>query len=342
MEQSALEFERKIQEIKTKIAGLQEKLEPYKEAAQKAKEDSDRNSAELEKLTATMETNTMDLDRLQRHIHELNNLHAKYSKKLDDADRACQRAKPECEELEEELNESIANLKKGKIRPREDFDEHLGSSSTIDKRISQLEVVLREQLKAGGRNSVDDVLRELTEAKRKYKGVSTQYKELEEFSKHVRSQLKARHASWKKLRKLTAKLVQHKFTSFLSQKGYKGNLQFSDRDETLGITIELEQLRSAKTSHAQSVNSLSGGERSFSTVSLLMALWSVMETPFTAMDEFDVFMDQISRMKSTEMLLSFARGCTTRQQFIFITPQSLQNVEPAPDLHIVRMRPPRP
>ncbi len=39
--------------------------------------------------------------------------------------------------------------------------------------------------------------------------------------------------------------------------------------------------------------SLSGGEKSFSTVAFLMALWSNMELPFYSMDEYDVFMASI-------------------------------------------------
>jgi len=157
----------------------------------------------------------------------------------------------------------------------------------------------------------------------------------------VSKELDTRFSDWKKLRRLTAKQIRSRFTGFLSQKGYAGTIQFDHKAKTLDITVQLEKFREGSRSHKQTVNSLSGGERSFSTVSLLMALWATMETPFTAMDEFDVFMDQISRMKSTEMLLSFARGCSNRQQFIFITPQSLQNIEAAPDLHIINMFPPR-
>lgn len=38
------------------------------------------------------------------------------------------------------------------------------------------------------------------------------------------------------------------------------------------------------------LKALSGGERSFSTVAFIVALWDVVNTPFFFMDEYDVFL----------------------------------------------------
>ena len=43
------------------------------------------------------------------------------------------------------------------------------------------------------------------------------------------------------------------------------------------------------------VRQLSGGERSYTTLCLLLALGHVIEAPFRLMDEYDVFLDEISR-----------------------------------------------
>jgi chromosome segregation ATPase len=48
----------------------------------------------------------------------------------------------------------------------------------------------------------------------------------------------------------------------------------------------------------------SGGERSYTTLSLLLALGESLETPFRVMDEFDVFLDPVARKIALDTMVS--------------------------------------
>ncbi|CAN0339833.1 unnamed protein product, partial [Ectocarpus sp. 13 AM-2016] len=68
------------------------------------------------------------------------------------------------------------------------------------------------------------------------------------------------------------------------------------------------------------VRQLSGGEKSYATLALLLSLGAHHDCPFRVMDEFDVFMDAVSRDHAILEVLKFAKN-NKDKQFIFITPQ---------------------
>lgn len=48
---------------------------------------------------------------------------------------------------------------------------------------------------------------------------------------------------------------------------------------------------------------MSGGERSFTTVSLLLAMWDLSSSPMRCLDEWDVFLDSANRSVAARMLV---------------------------------------
>lgn len=85
-----------------------------------------------------------------------------------------------------------------------------------------------------------------------------------------------------------------------------------------------EKENGAKMTDARS---LSGGERSFSTVAFVLALWYHCPSPFKLMDEIDVFMDMVTRRVSYNALIRFAQCTEDPGQFIFFSPLELPKVD---------------
>lgn len=73
----------------------------------------------------------------------------------------------------------------------------------------------------------------------------------------------------------------------MSLRGFTGDLKISPIDGTLEISVIPRDKNIANA--AKKTNSLSGGERSYSTVAFLLSLWTCVDNPFYFLDEYDVF-----------------------------------------------------
>ncbi|CAI5468212.1 unnamed protein product [Closterium sp. Yama58-4] len=104
-------------------------------------------------------------------------------------------------------------------------------------------------------------------------------------------------------------------------------------------TADVPQINTS-TGAVSDVKALSGGERSFSTLCFALSLHQLTEAPVRAMDEFDIFMDNITRKICLRHAVDFA--ISNGSQWIFITPHDISEVDAGPQVKKQKMWPPRP
>ena len=123
----------------------------------------------------------------------------------------------------------------------------------------------------------------------------------------------------------------------LGERGFRGDMRLDHTNKRLGLNIEPDISRTNGV--GRKTTTLSGGEKSFSTICMLLALWEAMGSPIRCLDEFDVFMDSVNRDASMRLMIDAARSSAGRQ-YILITPQAMGNVIMGPDVKIIKMSDP--
>lgn len=106
----------------------------------------------------------------------------------------------------------------------------------------------------------------------------------------------------------------------MSERAFKGRLRLEHTERPPELIIEVQP--GGEDSGNRGPKTLSGGEKSFSTICLLLSLWEAMGSPIRCLDEFDVFMDPVNRSISVDMMIKAAER-SIGKQFIMITPQNM-------------------
>ena len=135
--------------------------------------------------------------------------------------------------------------------------------------------------------------------------------------------LRARRKWWTENRSLVAVNARTQFIVNLSNRNFEGRLDFDHAREKLAVRVStlttwtslthpkikttgahIDETQDGPTQgRFKAPKNLSGGERSFSTVSLLLALWGTTSSPIRCLDEWDVFLDHVNRGIAAKMLV---------------------------------------
>ncbi|KAF4031099.1 RecF/RecN/SMC N terminal domain [Phytophthora infestans] len=156
----------------------------------------------------------------------------------------------------------------------------------------------------------------------------------------IRSMLEKRVDTWTRFRRAISKRTSAEFDKCMQLSNFAGKLRFYHRHHRLEIGVLRNEKGATSSSQMTDMKELSGGERSFTQVSLLLALGSSSECPFRIMDEFDVFMDSQNRSMTVDLLVEAAKK-NCRKQFVFVTPNDLSTLRPDPKVKIQKLDPPR-
>jgi len=202
----------------------------------------------------------------------------------------------------------------------------------LDAELKKLGQSITEKEKEFGKAEV--VEREFEQKNNDYLEVKKSINNNVRLLKRIHAALSERVSRWYEYRKYIAIRAKFMFIQSLQHRGYSGQIKFNHQEQKLALVVQTKD-----STATRDTKQLSGGERSFSTVSFLLALWEAMECPFRALDEFDVFMDAVNRRISTSMIIDVARA-TKNRQFILISPQDMSTIELADDVHIVRLEAP--
>nr|XP_016851959.1 PREDICTED: structural maintenance of chromosomes protein 6 isoform X2 [Anolis carolinensis] len=296
------EAEQKLEEIKRKIVQIQEEAVPLQEGLNQAECELERSKNNLRHYE----------DKEKEHLKSINALKNNLASK------------------EKELAEMIAKASQIHL-------ERIEVTRTFKSLHTEIES-LREKIKSERERTGDkeEIIRQFQEAKEKYQSTESQVRSLKKFIKVLEEVMTQRFDAYVLFRRFLAMRCKIYFNSLLNQRQFSGKMQFDHKNGKLSITVQPGDTNKALL---DDMKSLSGGERSFSTVCFILSIWSITESPFRCLDEFDVFMDMVNRRISMDMMLHMAQSQCYRQ-FILITPQNMSSLPSNRIVRILRMSDP--
>jgi chromosome segregation ATPase len=267
---------------------------------------TDTHKAESDKLFNAQRVAEREFERERKILAELNE---KINKQRTEADAA--RAK-----ADDDLEKARRHSPHGELK----YQNATRAPQALAVLLREEKQKCEEAQKLSGLD-FNQVRADYHEAKLSVERAVKYLKELGEFLDRAQAALDVRKQKLLQIQSSLTRRAKISFLGYQRKRSYIGKLTFNHDNKSMNIRVK------PKTDDQfTDVMGLSGGEKSYCLVALLLSMWEVMESPFYCVDEFDVFMDDVNRQAATNLLITGAEAMDNRQ-FIFLTPLSLDNVK---------------
>ncbi|EZF29914.1 hypothetical protein H101_06437 [Trichophyton interdigitale H6] len=248
-------------------------------------------------------------------------------------------AKAQVTQIERKQEDTAARIadfiqKASMVSPRVPIDAGETETSLAEK-LERLDRDLRRYDSQMGA-SREEIAAAAAEADAKYERSQNEIVSFRTLAQMLKNSLVHRQERWQKFRAHITSRAKIQFIYLLSERGFRGRLLANHKKKLLDVQVEPD---STKDSISRGAKTLSGGEKSFSQICLLLALWEAMGSPIRCLDEFDVYMDSVNRKMAIDILMYAAR-CSVGRQYILITPGSRSEITAAPDVRVKELAEP--
>lgn len=342
-EQQISAFQTGIEEQNAQIAGSRDRLRDLE--ASRVRLEGETADAQREQREARQETTdrSAELERASTVLARVKSKHRQLQKDVEQSERVLAQAR---EELKQQQNNIVGKMEQARSFGEcpSDVDPVKRPSAKCSQYVKNLKSKLQaEQERRGGRTAREIEMDWLV-AKRKDKENKEVLDRIQYYVTALNRGIKTRERNLLALTKYLKKLVRSNFRTFLSKRGHSGTISFRHDNGVpeLHFITKMATHDIANKEGADTKN-LSGGERSYTTLSFILSLAEICQNPVRILDEVDCFQDEASRKVSYEQTVEFFRTYLPNRQVVIITPQPLPHnaVKQTNYCKVVRLRPPR-
>lgn len=332
----------RIQELESEIThkygildSLRQDIVKDKEKFVKAKLAVERKKEQMADFKKQVDDAEREMVNMDGSINEMDAQLSQYEMKREQHLSTIKQFETKIQQGQERLRPLLADAEARCSRDKVLIAE-TDTSETISQEYERTQQAVQEAEKTIGK-SIQEIQDELLANKEKKDDAEKRVENLTIISKALQADLNRRFDALHTTILRNTGESASSFERSLALRGFKGELKFNFAEETLTMLVQTKNDAQKRTTE-----SLSGGEKSFTQIALLLAIWKMMDSKVRGLDEFDVFMDSVNRSISIKLLLNELRQYP-KSQSIFITPQDIAVVGDldSSDVRIHRMSDPR-